>query len=105
MKRKPLVLAVPAAILILNYGAAAAGQITNEEADIVCAVDKWDETEPENGHKLVDAAMIRPSVDYALDDFACLLVGHRGNSIKSLPRNGLDQNSKRALAVASAHPH
>ena len=57
MKLKQLLLAVPAALLVLGCGAANAGKITTEEADIVCVVDKWDETEPEKGHKLADAAM------------------------------------------------
>ena len=57
MNAKPLTLAVPAALLLLNCEAASAGKITDEEAHIVCAIDKWDETEPEKGHKLADAAM------------------------------------------------
>lgn len=57
MNAKQLLLAFPAALLMLNCGAAYAGKIINEEADIVCAIDKWDETEPEKGHKLADGAM------------------------------------------------
>jgi len=57
MQLNHLLLAVPAAILMFGNGAAHAGKITNEEADIVCVIDKWDETEPEKGHKLADAAM------------------------------------------------
>lgn len=52
-----LFLAVPAALLMLNWGSAQASKITTEEADIVCVVDKWDDTEREKGHKLADAAM------------------------------------------------
>ena len=51
-----LVLALPPALLILNCGTAHAGKI-NKEAHIVCVVDRWDETEPEKGHKLANAAM------------------------------------------------
>jgi hypothetical protein len=57
MQLNHLLLAVPAAILMFGNGVANAGKITNEEAEIVCVVDKWDETEPEKGHKLADAAM------------------------------------------------
>ncbi|MGI8853550.1 MAG: hypothetical protein ACR2GC_09745 [Methyloceanibacter sp.] len=34
-----------------------AGKVTTEEGDLVCVVDKWEETELEKGHKLADAAM------------------------------------------------
>ncbi len=56
MELKHLFIAVPAALLALSCGAAYAGKITNEEADIVCAIDKWDEKEQAKGHKLVDYA-------------------------------------------------
>ena len=46
MQLNHLLLAVPAAILMFGNAAAHAGKITNEEADIVCVIDKWDETEP-----------------------------------------------------------
>lgn len=57
MKLKHLLFAAPAAILMLGNEVANAGKVTNEEADIVCAIDKWNETEPEKGHKVADAAM------------------------------------------------
>lgn len=57
MNTKHLIFAVTAALLMLGGGAAYAGKITNEEADIICVIDKWDETEREKGHKLADAAM------------------------------------------------
>ena len=41
--------------------------------------------------------------DQAVSDLPCFFVGHRGNSLKSFPRNGrAAQNSKRAPAEASA---
>ena len=57
MKLKHLLFAALAAILMLGNEVANAGKVTNEEADIVCAIDKWNETEPEKGHKVADAAM------------------------------------------------
>ncbi len=35
---------------------ASAGQTINEATALACVVDKWDEKEPEKGHKLVDYA-------------------------------------------------
>jgi hypothetical protein len=46
-------LVVPLALLTFASGAANAGQI-DEAGVIACVNDKWDETEPEKGHKLVD---------------------------------------------------
>ena len=57
MNTKQLFLAIPAALLILGSGTANAGETINEAGAIVCVTDKWDEKEPEKGHKLVDAAM------------------------------------------------
>jgi hypothetical protein len=56
MKRKQILVVVPAALFILGNAPANAGQIINEEGPIVCATDKWDESEPEKGHKLVEYA-------------------------------------------------
>jgi len=56
MKTGQLILAVPAALFIFGSGAANAGQTINEAATMACANDKWDEKEPEKGHKLVDFA-------------------------------------------------
>ena len=53
MNTKQLLLAVPAALLMLS-GAAKAGQTIDEAGAIVCVNDKWDEKEVEKGHKLVD---------------------------------------------------
>ena len=51
-----LLVALPAAVFILGNGTANAGQTINEAGAIAFVVDKWDEKEPEKGHKLVDMA-------------------------------------------------
>jgi hypothetical protein len=51
-----VLVASTAAFLILGSGSAKAGQTINEDSVITCVVDKWDEKEPEKGHKLVDHA-------------------------------------------------
>lgn len=56
MNLKQLSVAVPAALLVIGSGAANAGQTINEAGAIAFVVDKWDEKEPEKGHKLVDMA-------------------------------------------------
>jgi len=56
MNLKQLFVAVPAALLILGGGVADAGKTTNEAGALACVNDKWDEKEPEKGHKLVDYA-------------------------------------------------
>jgi hypothetical protein len=48
--------AMPAALLVLGNGVANAGQTIDEAGAFACVTDKWDETEPEKGHKLVDMA-------------------------------------------------
>jgi hypothetical protein len=62
MKFKRLFVAVPLVPSIFGAGASHAGQTLNEGGTIVCAMDKWDEKEPEKGHKLVDST------------FRCLLI-------------------------------
>jgi hypothetical protein len=47
---------VAAASLVLGNGISNAGQTINEAGAFVCVNDKWDEKEPEKGHKLVDFA-------------------------------------------------
>lgn len=47
----PALLLLP---LLLAAGPANAGSTIEEKGALVCVVDKWDETEPEKGHKLVD---------------------------------------------------
>lgn len=56
MTFKHLAVAVPATLLALAYSAANAGNSIHETGAIVCVNDKWDEKEPEKGHKLVDYA-------------------------------------------------
>ena len=47
---------IPVALLILGNGAAKAGQTIGDVGYMACVNDKWDEKEPEKGHKLVDFA-------------------------------------------------
>jgi len=56
MKRNRILVAMPAALFILGNGGAIAGQTINETATMACVNDKWDEKEPDKGHKLVDFA-------------------------------------------------
>ena len=46
--------AIPAVLLALVNTAANAGETIDQAGTIVCVNDKWDEKEPEKGHKLVD---------------------------------------------------
>ena len=52
-----LFVAVPAALIFLGSGTANAGETIDDVGTMACVTDKWDEKEPEKGHKLVDAAM------------------------------------------------
>ena len=56
MNLKQLFVAVPTTLLILGGGVANAGQTINDVGAMACVNDKWDEKEPEKGHKLVDFA-------------------------------------------------
>ena len=56
MNLMQLFVAVPAALFILGSGTANAGETINEAGALACVADKWDEKEPEKGHKLVDFA-------------------------------------------------
>ena len=56
MNLKQLFVAVPSALIMLSSGAANAGKTINEAGALACVTDKWDEKEPEKGHKLVDMA-------------------------------------------------
>jgi hypothetical protein len=56
MGPRQLFVAIPAALLILGAGVANAGKIEEEAGALGCVTDKWNETEPEKGHKLVDFA-------------------------------------------------
>jgi hypothetical protein len=55
MKPK-LFAAVSAALLVLGSGAANAGKTISKVGAVACVVDKWNESEPDEGHKLVDYA-------------------------------------------------
>lgn len=54
MTLRYMLMALPVALYALGHGTANAGQTIHEEANLACVVDKWDEKEPEKGHKLVD---------------------------------------------------
>jgi hypothetical protein len=56
MNLTKLFVAWPVALVVLGGGAANAGQTINEAGALACVTDKWDEKEPEKGHKLVDYA-------------------------------------------------
>ena len=56
MNLKHVFVASTAAFLILGSGAAKAGQTINDVGAIACVNDKWNESEPDKGHKLVDYA-------------------------------------------------
>ena len=55
MTPKPFLIA--AALLVVTQGFADASQSLEESGVLVCVTDKWAETEPEKGHKMVNAAM------------------------------------------------
>jgi hypothetical protein len=55
MTPKPFL--IVAALLFVAQGSANASHSLEESGVLVCVTDKWAETEPEKGHKLVDAAM------------------------------------------------
>jgi len=58
MNLKHMFVAVPTALCILGNWTANAGEtIKDGPGNMACVTDKWDEKEPEKGHKLVDAAM------------------------------------------------
>lgn len=60
-----------AALLILGNVAANAGKTIDDVGTIACVIDKWDEKEPEKGHKLVDYAS------------RCILIPHDRDAPKS----------------------
>jgi hypothetical protein len=57
MNFNALILTLPAALVLLGGTAANAGQTIKDEGALACVTDTWDETEPDKGHKLVDAAV------------------------------------------------
>ena len=54
MNPKQLLIAVPLTLLVFGNGAANAGKTIDDTGALACVTDKWDEKEPEKGHKLVD---------------------------------------------------
>ena len=56
MNPRQLLIIVPA-LFVLSHGPANAGKTLEEAGALVCVTDKWDEKEPEKGHKLADAVM------------------------------------------------
>jgi hypothetical protein len=56
MNLKQVFVAVHAALFIFGSGAANAGETINEAGALAGVVDKWNESEPDKGHKLVDYA-------------------------------------------------
>jgi hypothetical protein len=77
MNLKQLFVAVPAALFILGNGAANAGQTINEAGALAGVVDKWNESEPDKGHKLVEYAGRCVSIpdDPAVTKVTCDCVG------------------------------
>ncbi|MDQ8700751.1 hypothetical protein [Hyphomicrobium sp. LHD-15] len=51
---KSIIFALP--LLVLGHGMANAGQTIDVAATMACVNDKWNETEPEKGHKLAEYA-------------------------------------------------
>ena len=56
MKLELLFVGVPVFLLALGSGVANAGNSIDKVGTIVCVNDKWNESEPDKGHKLVDYA-------------------------------------------------
>jgi hypothetical protein len=56
MNAQQLIIALPLVLLVSGNGGANAGQTIDDTGALACVMDKWDETEPEKGHKLVDSA-------------------------------------------------
>jgi len=56
MTTQALYLAVPAALLAILIGEANAGQSIDVAGTMACVNDKWNESEPAKGHKIVEYA-------------------------------------------------
>ncbi len=56
MKPRQIILTAAATIFIFGPGAANAGSTINKVGALGCVNDKWNESEPDKGHKLVDYA-------------------------------------------------
>jgi hypothetical protein len=56
MTFKTLLVVVPMSLLLVGAGVANAGQTIDVAGTMACVNDKWNEQEPEKGHKLVEYA-------------------------------------------------
>jgi hypothetical protein len=56
MTFKQLAVAAPSVLVVFASGVANAGQTIDLAGAMTCVVDKWDESEPEKGHKLANYA-------------------------------------------------
>jgi hypothetical protein len=56
MTFKQLAVAAPSVLVVFASGVATAGQTIDLAGAMTCVVDKWDESEPEKGHKLANYA-------------------------------------------------
>ena len=56
MKPIQLFFGVLAALFILGSGVVKASQTIDKVGALVCVIDKWNESEPDKGHKLVEYA-------------------------------------------------
>src|SRR5262245_11402027 len=54
MNLKQLFIAVPAVLVIFGGETASAGNTISKVGALACVTDKWKESEPEKGHKLID---------------------------------------------------
>ena len=90
MNLKQLGVAVPAAPTVIGSGVANAEQTINEAGAIAFVVDKWDEKEPEKGHKLVDMAARTVAIpdDPAAPKYTEDCVGRRYMPDESSKRSG-----------------
>jgi hypothetical protein len=52
-----LLLAISAPLVCIAYADANAGETINEAGTMACVADKWNETEKEKGHKLVESSV------------------------------------------------
>ena len=77
MNSKRMLIVAPAVLVMLNGGAADAGQTINDVGALAGVVDKWDEKEVEKGHKLVDYAgrCVAIPDDGAAEKVTCDCVG------------------------------
>jgi hypothetical protein len=56
MKTTQLLVTISAALMLIGSGAANAARTVAERGALACVTDKWNESEPDKGHKVVDYA-------------------------------------------------